>query len=88
MWFSYRKSPLGTAVREHMAALLGVYSSREEAEKDLESLRDKLSAELKVIDIGNIEDYEKVAKLDVDFVELAKEGKKYILVATWSSIEL
>lgn len=87
MWFSYRKSPLGTAVREYMATLLGVYSSREEVEKDLERLRDKISAELKIIDIGSIEGYEKIARLDVDFVELAKDCKRYILVAFWGSIE-
>lgn len=87
MWFSYRKSPLGTVVREHMATVLGVYSCREEAEKDLESLRDKLSAELKIIDIGDVEGYEKIARLDVDLAELAKDGEKYVLVAIWGSTE-
>jgi PII-like signaling protein len=88
MFFSYRKSPLGISVREYMASIIGFYRSREEAEKDIEILRDRLPADLKVIDTEDIEGWEKIAKLDPDIADIVKENRyRYVLVALWTSIE-
>jgi hypothetical protein len=88
MFFSYRKSPLGVAVREYMVSIVGFYKNREEAERDIDMFKDKLSAELKIVDIGYVEGWEKIAKLDPDSINFAKEcGYRYVLLALWTSSE-
>lgn len=88
MFFSYRKSPLGIVVKEHMISIVGVYENREDAEKDLEGLRKKISAELKIIDIDDAEGLEKVSRLDPDTVDLARRCRgRYIIIAFWGSLE-
>ncbi|MEM1560501.1 MAG: hypothetical protein QXZ41_02485 [Ignisphaera sp.] len=88
MFFSYRKSPLGTIVREHTASILGVYNDRNEAEKDLEHLRGRISAELRIIDLLEVEGWEKMIKLDSDLADVVKSfGGRYALIAFWGSSE-
>lgn len=88
MFFSYRKSPLGTVVREHMASIVGVYSDRNEAEKDLVNLRGRISAELRIVDLLEVEGWEKMVKLDPDLADVAKSfGGRYALIAFWGSSE-
>ncbi|MEM1541740.1 MAG: hypothetical protein QW101_03740 [Ignisphaera sp.] len=88
MWFNYRKTPLGTAVRETMTAIVGVYTSREEAEKDMEQLREILSANLKIVDIAFNENYEKMCLLDPDIADVHVQTRgRYLLVAVWSATE-
>ncbi|MEM1645948.1 MAG: hypothetical protein QXL96_08820 [Ignisphaera sp.] len=88
MFFSYRKSPLGTVVREHMASIVGVYSDRLKAEEDLENLRIRVSADLKIIDVWEIDNWEKIMRLDPDFLDVVKScNGRYVLVAFWGSLE-
>lgn len=88
MWFSYRKTALGTAVRDSMAAVIGFYSSREEAEADLKSLSRRLSAKLKVLDLAVDEEYEYIARLDPDAVDIVRGGRyRYTLIALWTAGE-
>lgn len=88
MWFNYRKTPLGTAVRESMATILGMYMSKEDAEKDMENLKEVLSANLKIVNLDVDESYERACVLDPDIADVyIQNKKKYLLVAVWSEIE-
>lgn len=89
VWFSYRKSPLGTAVRESMAAIVDVCGSIEEAKECVNILRERLSAEIKILNLDAVEDYEKIVRLDPDLIDVIRNshGKKYVLLAFWGTTE-
>lgn len=85
MWYQYRKSPLGTVIREIMKVILGVYS-REEAEKKLELLQGRVSAKIKIVDIKqNI--YE-LLTIDPDLSDIIwRNLDRVALVASWDSVD-
>ncbi len=85
MWYQYRKSPLGTVIREIMKVILGVYS-REEAEKKLELLQGRISAKIKIVDIKqNI--YE-LLTIDPDLSDIIwRNLDRVALVASWDSVD-
>ena len=88
VWFNYRRTPLGTAVRDSMAAVVDFYGCREEAEKDMQKLADRLSAKLSVVDIDSVESLIEIAKLDPDLLDVLKlSGKKSVLIASWTAAD-
>lgn len=88
MWFNYRRTPLGTVIRDSMATILGVYSCRDSAEEEFKKLRDSISGELKIIDIDSSESYEILVRLDPDIVDIVRSHRnKYALIVFWTSNE-
>lgn len=89
MWFNYRKSPLGTSVREFMSTIVDVYSDKEYVEKDLENLKQFISANLKILDLDVDENCEKIYTLDPDLIDVIKQSNKkiFVLIATWTELD-
>jgi len=89
MFFNYRKSPLGTSVREFMSCIVGWYRSVEEAEEEAEKLSGRLSGRLRVVDVENIDGYARVAMLDPDIVEVVRSsGSRYVLLVDWATLDV
>ncbi|MCS7110964.1 MAG: hypothetical protein N3D82_03435 [Ignisphaera sp.] len=87
MWYQYRKSPLGTVVRETMRAVLGVYS-REEAMEKMENLRDRISARLKIVDVE--QSIHELLSIDPDLADMIwrDAGRdRVVLIATWDPLD-
>ncbi|MEM4465522.1 MAG: hypothetical protein QXJ95_08220 [Ignisphaera sp.] len=87
MWYQYRKSPLGTVVRESMKTVLGIYS-REEAIEKLEKLSSRLSAKIEIVDIK--QNIHEILTIDPDLGDIIwrdLDSDRVALVASWNPLE-
>lgn len=88
MWFVYRKSPLGTVVKEYMKACLGIYSEQEA--KKIVSMVTEINVSGKVKAVPLSEDFLKtLAQLDADLLDLIKNSNCkrdscYAVIITWT----
>ncbi|ADM26943.1 hypothetical protein Igag_0091 [Ignisphaera aggregans DSM 17230] len=84
MWFTYRKSPLGSAVRDTGSAILDFCLSYEDAISLVRELEVNASAKLKVINIRNEHELYEVLTIDPDIIDILSScDNTYIVMITW-----
>jgi hypothetical protein len=86
MWFLYRKSPLGTVVKESMKAVLGLFKG-DEVLKTVETFRRILGVEMRVISIDASLNH-LLSTIDPDLMDIIKntkccENNCYLLIVSW-----
>jgi hypothetical protein len=87
MWFVYRKSPLGTVVKENMKASLGLFKGNDVL-KAVKTLKEILVAEVKIIPINDKSLSSSLALIDPDLIDVVKNSKCdvnecYIIIVSW-----
>uniref|UniRef100_A0A7C4FIL4 Uncharacterized protein n=1 Tax=Ignisphaera aggregans TaxID=334771 RepID=A0A7C4FIL4_9CREN len=87
MWFLYRKSPLGTVVKESMKAVLGLFKG-DEVLKAVETFRRILGIEIRVISIDSASLNHLLPTIDPDLMDIIRnvkccENNCYLLIASW-----
>ena len=88
MWYQYRKSPLGTVIRESMKTILGIYPSREEAIDKIAILSEKIMANIKIVDIK--QNLYEILSIDPDLGDFIWKNidKSYIaVITTWDPLD-
>jgi len=84
MWFTYRKSPLGSAVRDTGSAILDFCLSYEDAISLVRELKVDVSAKLKVINIKNEYELYEVLAIDPDAIDMMNScDNTYIVMVSW-----
>jgi len=84
MWFTYRKSPLGSAVRDTGSAILDFCLSYEDAISLVRELKVDVSAKLKVINIKNEYELYEVLAIDPDAIDIMNScDNTYIVMVSW-----
>jgi len=84
VWFTYRKSPLGSAVRDTGSAILDFCLSYEDAISLVRELEVNASAKLKVINIKNEYELYEVLAIDPDAIDIMNScGNTYIVMISW-----
>jgi len=84
MWFTYRKSPLGSAVRDTSSAILDFCLSYEDAISLVRELEANASAKLKVINIKNEYELYEVLAIDPDTIDIMNScDNTYIVMVSW-----
>lgn len=87
MWYQYRKSPLGTVVRETMKVILGIYTM-EEAVEELKRLQGAVSAKLKIVSIKQaIHDILSVDPDLADTIWRDSDQNRVALIADWNPLD-
>ncbi len=89
VWFVYIKSPLGTVLRYHKQAIVGIFTSYEAALKAVDRLRDKLSASLRIVKVDNVGEMYSLALLDPDLADIInllkeKSDELFLVLAVWN----
>ena len=90
VWFVYIKSPLGTVLRYHKQAVIGIFTTHNDALMAVNRLRDRLSADLRIIRLrGSTSEVYDMALLDPDLADVVnlvkdKTGEVFLVLAVWS----
>ncbi len=84
MWFTYRKSPLGSAVRDTGRAILDFCLSYDDAISLIRELEIDASAKFKVINIENEYELYEILAIDPDVIDITNFcGNTYIVMVSW-----
>ncbi len=90
VWFVYIKSPLGTVLRHHKQAIVGIFTSYNDALKAMAKLRDRLSADLRIVKVsGGASEVYNLALLDPDLADVinlmrGKSDELFLILAVWN----
>ncbi len=84
MWFTYRKSPLGSAIRDTGSTILDFCLSYEEAISLVKELEVNASAKLKVINTENEHELYEVLAIDPDIIDVLDScDNTYVVMISW-----
>ncbi len=82
MWFAYRKSPLGTVLKETLRAIL-FFGTRSECREVFQDLHGKTSCRIQMVELNDSNLIDLVV-LDPDFADVLKMRQvECIILAEW-----
>jgi hypothetical protein len=84
----YRKSPLGTVVRESLKVILGLFKG-DEASKVVETLKEVLATEVKIVKVSSRTPNVSLLTVDPELLDVVKNAKCnedecYAVVLSWN----
>ena len=84
----YRKSPLGTVVRESLKIILGLFKG-DEASKVVETLKEVLATEVKIVKVDSRTPNVLLLTVDPELLDVVKNAKCgedecYAVVSSWN----